>query len=167
MLMTVIVVASGFFGRYIYTAVPRSADGAELELLELEERLSATEGDIDRWLASQPDLTPALARRVRHLAVLPESSFALLIGRPFVDLSHRLDWWFTKRKLGGSQRAQMSQLQALLERRRRLYRQITTMAQARRFLATWHAVHIPLGVALFTAAFIHIGAALYFATLLR
>lgn len=167
MLMTVIVVASGFFGRYIYTAVPRSVDGAELEVLELEQRLNAAESEIDRWLAAQPDLAPALARRVRHLAVLPESNFALLLGRPFADWSHRLDWWFTKRKLDRTQRVQMEQLQALLERRRRLYRQIATMAQARRFLATWHAVHIPLGVALFTAAFIHIGAALYFATLLR
>jgi hypothetical protein len=66
-----------------------------------------------------------------------------------------------------SMRTQMTQLEVLLERRRRLYRQTASLAQARRFLATWHAVHIPLGVALFTAAFIHIGAALYFATLLR
>lgn len=167
MLMTAIVVASGFFGRYIYTAIPRSVDGAELEVLELEQRLDAAESDVDRWLAARPDLAPALTRRVRHLAALPESNFALLIGRPFADWRDRMDWWFTKRKLDRSQRVQMEQLQALLERRRRLYRQVATMAQARRFLATWHAVHIPLGVALFTAAFIHIGAALYFATLLR
>ena len=38
---------------------------------------------------------------------------------------------------------------------------------ARRLLAVWHAIHIPIGIALFTAAFIHIGAALYYATLLR
>ena len=38
---------------------------------------------------------------------------------------------------------------------------------ARRLFSIWHAVHIPLGMALFTAAFFHIGAALYYATLLR
>jgi hypothetical protein len=36
-----------------------------------------------------------------------------------------------------------------------------------RLLALWHSVHIPLGLVLFTAAFIHIYAALYYATLLR
>jgi len=36
-----------------------------------------------------------------------------------------------------------------------------------RLLALWHSVHIPLGLTLFTAAFIHIGAAIYYATLLR
>ena len=45
--------------------------------------------------------------------------------------------------------------------------QAAALAGARRALAIWHAIHIPIGMALFTAAFIHIGAALYYATLLR
>jgi hypothetical protein len=31
MLLTLVVVASGFIGRYLYTAVPRTADGVEVE----------------------------------------------------------------------------------------------------------------------------------------
>ncbi len=80
--LTVIIVVSGFVGRYIYTRIPRSADGIEIE-------------------------TPA------------------------------------------------GQLQA------------AALARARRLLALWHAVHIPIGMALFTAAFIHVGAALYYVTLAR
>ena len=41
------------------------------------------------------------------------------------------------------------------------------LAQTRRVLSLWHTVHIPIGLVLFTLAFIHIGAALYFSTLLR
>jgi hypothetical protein len=81
-LLTIIIVVSGFIGRYIYTRIPRSLEGIELE-------------------------SPG------------------------------------------------SRLQA------------AALARARRSLALWHAVHIPIGVALFTAAFIHVGAALYYATLLR
>jgi len=81
-LLTLIIVTSGFIGRYIYTRIPRNLDGAEIE----------TAG---------------------------------------------------------------SQVQA------------AALARARKLLALWHTVHIPIGVALFTAAFIHIGAALYYATLLR
>jgi hypothetical protein len=69
--------------------------------------------------------------------------------------------------MGKPMRTQVRQLEVLLERRRRLYRQKASMAQARRLLALWHSVHIPLGLTLFTAAFIHIGAAVYYATLLR
>jgi len=41
------------------------------------------------------------------------------------------------------------------------------LKQARRLMALWHTVHIPIGMALFTAAFVHIGAALYYATFIN
>jgi hypothetical protein len=41
------------------------------------------------------------------------------------------------------------------------------IANARRLLATWHTVHIPLGFVMFTVALVHIAAALYFATFLH
>ncbi len=81
-LLTVIIVLSGFIGRYIYTRIPRNLNGVEI---------STPEGQV----------------------------------------------------------------------------QSTALARARRLFATWHAVHIPIGMALFVAAFIHIGAALYYATLLH
>lgn len=79
--LTVIIVVSGFVGRYIYTLVPRTIDGVEIE-------------------------TPADQFRAGALR------------------------------------------------------------KARRAFSIWHAIHIPIGVALFVASFIHIGAALYYATLL-
>ena len=41
---------------------------------------------------------------------------------------------------------------------------IKTIEKNRRMLAIWHAIHIPLGMVLFTASFIHIFAAFYYAT---
>jgi hypothetical protein len=81
-LLTILIVISGFIGRYIYTQIPRTLEGVEIE-------------------------TPS------------------------------------------------GQLQA------------GALVRARRLMAIWHIVHIPIGMALFTAAFIHIGAALYYATLLK
>lgn len=111
-LMTALVVASGFIGRYIYTAVPRTADGAIVEAHELELQLAA--------LRAQE--APG-ADRNEHRAI---------------------------------------------ERRiRRLERQMGALRWERRVLATWHAIHIPLGMAMFVVAFAHIAASLYYATLLR
>lgn len=39
--------------------------------------------------------------------------------------------------------------------------------RARRMMSLWHAVHIPIGVALFLSAFVHLGGALYYATFLK
>jgi len=78
-LLTVVIVISGFVGRYIYTRIPRTADG------------NVIEGSLS-------------AEALKH---------------------------------------------------------------ARRLMALWHTVHIPIGMALFTAAFVHMGAALYYATFLK
>ncbi|HNK62915.1 MAG TPA: hypothetical protein PLE14_02610 [Anaerolineales bacterium] len=41
------------------------------------------------------------------------------------------------------------------------------LKRARQLMSLWHTVHIPIGVALFISAFLHVGAALYYATLLK
>lgn len=78
-LLTVIIVVSGFIGRYIFTRIPRTLDGLEIEGTLSQEALK----------------------------------------------------------------------------------------QARRLMALWHTIHIPIGMALFVSAFVHAGAALYYATLLK
>ena len=46
-------------------------------------------------------------------------------------------------------------------------RGVRRAAAARRALAIWHLVHVPLGIALFVLAFAHAGAALYYAAGMR
>jgi hypothetical protein len=48
-----------------------------------------------------------------------------------------------------------------------LQRQLANLAWSRRLMAAWHAIHVPLGLAMFSAAFVHMAAAIYFATLLH
>jgi hypothetical protein len=43
----------------------------------------------------------------------------------------------------------------------------TALRQARQLMALWHTIHIPIGMALFISAFVHIGGAIYYATLLK
>ncbi len=64
MLLTVVIVVSGFVGRYIYTAVPRSLDGAELEASILEQEIQHANGELNSWLAGRPESIRVLARRL-------------------------------------------------------------------------------------------------------
>jgi len=167
MAMTLVVVLSGIVGRYIYTSVPRTADGAELEASELEVRIAASETELARWLEARTAANRALAGRMETLSKLPDSGYRLVLGRGIRDWGQRYRWWQALRRLDPESRAQGRELQRLVSRRRALLRQAASLALARRLLAIWHTIHIPLGVVLFTAAFVHIGAALYYATLLR
>lgn len=166
-LLTLVVVASGFIGRYIYTAVPRTADGLMLEAGDLQAQIAAAEAELQHWLASRPDTAQALALRLAALPPAPENQIMLVLGRAFIEWGYRRQWRRELRRLDAATRAQARQIEALIARRRALERQAASLAAARRLLGVWHSVHIPIGMALFTAAFVHIGAALYYATLLR
>jgi hypothetical protein len=113
-LLTLVVVASGFIGRYIYTSIPRSADGAEIEAGVIQQEINTIQSSLQT-------LDPAQKHKLRQLQ----------------------------------------------HRQNALRRQVASLATTRRMFSVWHTVHIPIGIALFSAAFIHIFAAFYYATLLR
>jgi hypothetical protein len=127
-LFTVIVVASGLVGRYLYTSVPRALDGSELEAAELERRIAEAE---------------------TVMALEPSPAGAALVADRLAPTTSP------------------SELDSLLHRRRALQRELEGLAGARRALSMWRAVHVPLTLLLFVAAFAHIIGAIYYATLQR
>ena len=170
-LLTVIIVVSGFVGRYIYTAVPRTADGVEMEAYALEGQIAAVEAEMKSWMADRAAdrsvVLDGLAARLTGPEIAAENSLGLIFGRALAEWRFQLHWQTEKRRLDSGIRPQALQLEKMLDRRRQLQRQVNSLATARRLLALWHAVHIPIGMALFSAALIHIVAAIYYATLLR
>jgi hypothetical protein len=166
-LLTLVVVASGFIGRYIYTAVPRTTDGVEMEARQLEDQIAAANQELQSWLRASDSSIRALARNFSSAPVGSAGQISLVLGRAILDWNYQLNWWRERRRLNPSQQIQARRLEDLLWRRRGMEVQLASIAMARRLLALWHAVHIPIGMVLFTAAFIHILAAIYYATLLR
>jgi hypothetical protein len=166
-LLTVIIVASGFIGRYIYTAVPRRADGTMLAASELEASISALEPEIRDWFQARPDDRAFLGLYEAIETQESPGTLRLIFGRSLDELRDRLHWRRIKKRLGPDRKKDAEKMEGLLRQRRTMQRQIASLALARRLLALWHTIHIPIGMALFTVAFFHIGAALYYATLLK
>lgn len=168
LMLTVVIVISGFIGRYIYTAVPRTADGIELQGRELGERIRLVEAELSARLAEQPRTARAVSGRLAAAgSAAGKRAAGLVFDRALTDFIDRWNWWREQRRLDPEIRMQAVELNNLVQQRRILRRQIDSLAAARRLLSIWHAVHIPIGFALFTAALVHIGAAIYYATLLH
>lgn len=156
--LTLLMVLSGFIGRYIYTAAPRTLEGVELRAEELEARITGIEREL-RTLPSPPKAQPLLAE--------PPQGWRVVLGRPWLRRRERRRRQRALRSLWAVDPACAFQLDGLLAARYDLRMQIHALAASRRLLALWHLFHIPLGAALFTLAFVHIGAALYYATFLK
>ncbi len=163
-LLMFVIVISGFIGRYIYTSIPHAANGVELGGKDLESQVTANEASLQTWLAANPEASRSLPYRVLSLPVSSPSVWALVSGGIFQELSYRRLWSREKRRLLGTGHRETGELQRLLMRRWGLRYQMASLAKTRRLLAAWHSAHVPIGIALFTAAFTHVGVALYFAT---
>jgi hypothetical protein len=160
MLMTFLIVLSGFFGRYIYTAVPRTDDGAEIELDDLEKRIKIARKELTEAFGDQAEIP--LGETGSN-----QASVGLILERGPKYWMWRMKRWIASRGLEPEARNRASLMDSMVNRVRELQRQRASLAIVRRLLSTWHTVHVPLGMALFTAALFHIGAALYYATFLK
>lgn len=172
LLLTVLIVISGFIGRYIYTAIPRSVEGLELERDWLDKAMAALHLDLQGWLDTHPQDAQVLARRL-HLVDAASGagneriSADLLLAHAHSSWLQRLRWRWALRGQSPTVRRAASQLSDLLHQQSHLQRQANSLAMSRRLFSIWHTVHIPIGLVLFIAAFIHILAAIYYATLLK
>jgi hypothetical protein len=164
MLLTVIIVMSGFVGRYIYTAIPRTVDGAEMTLGELQAKIKEADAQLKVWNAHR---RVAMAMTSRWETVPEGPQNGAWLGRAFASLGDQLKVWPETRRLDTQGRQRAAQMKQLVQERQRLLQQIQSLALARKLLAIWHTVHVPLGVALFLMAFVHIGATIYLATMLK
>lgn len=150
--LTVIVVASGFFGRYLYTALNRAASGSASNREQTAEELVRVQQALDAFEVEKP-------RQARQLAQILDNRYG----------SGRLARWRYQRHLQSELRrlentgqAYRQQIADLEVRTRRIGRRGARIDRTRRLFQIWHMVHIPLGLTLFVAVAIHIVAALFF-----
>ncbi len=163
---TFVVVLSGFVGRYIYTSIHKGLATSELQEADLAAELQTLNQQLNDWLQRQPPVVQDLVRRdTAQAQALAEGGGA---GSVFAQtLDNWLYQWRLQqamRRVPASETAHLRQLRSMLRQRRQLARQSATLAQARRLMSTWHVVHVPLGMVLFTAAFLHVIFALFYST---
>lgn len=145
---TIAIVLSGIVGRFIYSAVPRTAEGAEMSPEALAAECQAIEGELAALGVSVSD---------PRLAVRPPGGLRLLFfGRWFLQRGYRRR---LERVLG---RGRSGVARQLLAARYERQLGLCALLAARRALAWWHRFHVPLGIVVFTLGFLHIGMALYF-----
>jgi hypothetical protein len=162
MALTGLVAASGFLGRYIYTAVPRSIHGVVLERDDLLAQAAAVRAEIAAWSAGRSAPVQALAERQPAVAPAGNGSQMDIFLRPFSGWRFRLEIWRETRRWRQEERRRARELRHLLRRQHTLERQIRTLDAARRLMSLWHLAHVPMGITLFGSVIIHIVAVFYY-----
>ncbi len=158
----VLVVLSGFVGRYLFVRIPKTLQGTELSKAELEQRVS----ELKTQLAAAK-LPPELMARLDELERLDPT----LGGnhRPFLrSIADRIDVRLRMAVLrrtvrrSGLDPGLLHETLDLLHERTLLLHRIANLKRTRELFQLWHVFHRPLVWIMFTIFLLHLGVAVYF-----
>ena len=157
---TLVVVASGMFGRYLFSFLPRSATGQRLSARDIEGELAALEPRITTLSAAHPSMAAAVAEAAQAQPITGRMSFRQLVGE---DLRARRALRHLERALRAAAlqeraSADLASFAALLRRRALLARRLAMLTGAERAFRNWHLFHKPLTFVLLGAVVLHVTA---------
>lgn len=172
--LTVIVVASGFVGRYIFRQIPRSIKGQEMTLVELNGVFTEIERRLDELLENSPraaQLVQILRAQFGEFAAPRAASGGDDGGTPGmrVYVSSTIDWSIGRLKVRRllarqhpEEHALMEALKGLEFERLALERRVRLLGTSKKLFAQWKILHVPLTMALFVGVLVHVGGILYY-----
>lgn len=160
--LTLIVVGSGFIGRYLYTALPRTLTGVVTSRQELAREAQGVQDALARFQAEKPGRVREVVADLGQRQNAGRGDVLTVFGRSYYQWRYRRQLTRALRSLEQLEQGQQQLLAELLSRQRELARQIEMLEAARRLLRYWHLLHVPIGLTLFFSVAIHIVATLYF-----
>lgn len=161
LLLTVIVAGSGFVGRYLYTALPRTLTGVVASRSQIVGEARQLQTAVAQF---QEHKSVQIQQTITQLSQRHKSRNPLLtvFGRAYYQWRYRRRLKRTLRQLDQMEESQRRLLSDLLTRKRELDRQEEMLDAARRLLRYWHILHVPVGLTLFFSVIIHVIATFYF-----
>lgn len=155
----VVVMLSGFAGRYLYVRIPRSIRGNEMTRADLDARIAELKEELARSTVSA-----AVTARVEQLEAQvapsrPRTLFDFLFGELALTRTLRaFDRDLAGHGVPGDLRRQVAGLAA---ERAVLLARAADLQRTKKLFQAWHVLHLPLVYLLLVIAIAHIGLVLY------
>lgn len=158
----VAVVLSGIIGRYIYIQIPRSIEGREFSLAELQQKKL----EFAALLSDKFQLSAQVSSEILHAVnARPDRSGGNSMSRFFrklvfeQTLIHRIQQQLKTQQLTKRSR---SELVRLVHHEIRLNRKLDRLITMQNLFRYWHVAHLPFALIMLLIMLVHIGVALAF-----
>ncbi len=160
----VAVVLSGVIGRFIYVRIPRTIQGQELsmkQLDEMDEELTLklrSEKSISESLLMELD-NLASPHKYKHIKFLPSMKLVFNEYIAHKRILFRLSR--VVRKAGVTKRRK-KEIVGAAKSKLTIARRIGLLRTMQKFFKYWHIVHLPFAITMFVIMFIHVGVTIAF-----
>ena len=153
--LTLIVVASGIFGRYLFSLIPKNLNGERLGARDIERELAEMTRVFKR--SAQPSIEAAVAEIEKAQPIDQKASLAELVRE---DLRARRAFRHLNAAIRQARRSapssELEEFCALMQRRALLARRLAMLTGAERLFRNWTILHKPLTYLLAGAVLLHI-----------
>lgn len=158
----VLVVLSGFVGRYLFVRIPKTLHGTELSRAELDQRVA----ELKTRLADEM-LPPALIVQLDELERIDptlDENRRRFFRRTADRIAARLRMAALRRTIrrSGLEPHLLHESLDLLQERNVLLHRIANLKRTRELFQLWHVFHRPLVWVMFAIFFVHLAVAVYF-----
>ena len=159
--LMVLVVVSGFVGRYLWVRIPRTVRGVELTYDDVRNRAAVLKGQLAASGLPTPLLEDVNAFERR---AIPHDDRASVAGLVFGDLLLQRHRTRLRRQVldAGIPTAVIDEALATLTERAWLLRDLAYLRLCRQLFGMWHVFHLPLVYGMYGIAALHVGVALHF-----
>jgi hypothetical protein len=156
----VLVMLSGFVGRYLYVRIPRSLRGTELTRAELDERAAELHASLVHLAASETTLARV---RAFDAAALPPPDRLSMLDLFFGETRVRRRVRALDRELArnGVDERLRADIVAVAGERAVLLRRTAYLLRTKKLFSMWHVFHLPLVYLLLVIAAAHVAVVLY------
>ncbi|MGE5198819.1 MAG: hypothetical protein ACM3H9_04205 [Rhodospirillaceae bacterium] len=151
----VVVMLSGFVGRYLFVRIPKTIRGTELTHDEIRDRAQSLKREVESVA-----LQPGALERLRQLDdELERVAVGAALGA--VAVRWRLRRLGSELRGAGVDRRLAAHTVEAMAERLLLLRKLARLNRTKRLFSAWHVFHQPLVYVMFAIAVLHVGLAIY------
>lgn len=151
----VAVVASGVVGRFIYIQIPRSIEGRELTLKEVE----SLREEMNEKLSQNPNVDSEILTELNKSAEVTESKSIVETYKHGRSTIKKINSMLILRKIESSERAEIL---SNVKKEVSINNKIARLQTAQKLFQYWHVAHMPFALIMLVIVVIHVGVTLAF-----
>jgi hypothetical protein len=158
------VVFSGVIGRFIYVQIPRTIQGKELDIKQLNEMSSDISNRISREISVGEKITAKIdhlsdLNRYKHITL--GNSIAYIIS-DFWGLKHTLLALKKEMRQLHLPKMKVKEILSLTKSKLLLTRRIALLRTMQKLFKYWHIVHLPFAITMFVIMLVHVAVTIIF-----